>query len=136
MAFIASPIQTTVRAPTLLSRCAASVNEALKGLGYGLRRSAIDHSRACLSGAIAAGPAARGFHGDRDPDLGMSGRGRGCCLRLAPRAHFAALEVRARCGPSEARSRYFLLEQPEPDPPLALPKPNGFHRVMGMAGGR
>jgi hypothetical protein len=32
-----------------------------------------------------------------------------------------------------ARGRYFLLKQPESDPPLALSKPDGFHRVMGMA---
>jgi hypothetical protein len=29
-----------------------------------------------------------------------------------------------------ARCRYFLLKQPEPDPPLALSKPDGFHRVI------
>ena len=32
-----------------------------------------------------------------------------------------------------ARCRYFLLKQPEPDPPLALSKPDGFHRVIGIA---
>jgi hypothetical protein len=29
-----------------------------------------------------------------------------------------------------------LAQYPEPDPPLALSKPNGFHRVIGMAGGQ
>ena len=33
-----------------------------------------------------------------------------------------------------ARCRYFLLKQPEPDPPLALSKPDGFQSRYGNGG--